>query len=118
MAGCEQLWKEGREFKLSMTGRDVHTPLKGGSLKAYLENKYRDRIDAGQLRLHGAMPHAETLAEMTRAKAVLFPGLWNHFPDKCMEAMTLGKVVIASDSGGQARTGWVKRSPVSPAARA
>ena len=99
---CDRLWKEGLDFRLELVGGDVPTPLKGGSLQAHFERKYRAHIDAGRLHFHGPQPQARCHEIMARAKAVLVPSLWENFPHTCMEAMALGKVVMASDSGGQA----------------
>lgn len=102
LAACEALWREGREFRLEMMGGDVHTPLKGGSLVDYLKRRYRKRLEDGLLVFSGALPHDECLNRMRAATAVVIPSLWENFPNTCIEAMSLGKVVIASESGGQA----------------
>jgi glycosyltransferase involved in cell wall biosynthesis len=39
---------------------------------------------------------------MREATAVVIPSLWENFPNTCIEALSLGKVVVASESGGQA----------------
>lgn len=102
LAACEELWREGAGFVLEMAGGDVHTPLKGGSLKAYLEKRYRHRIESGNLAFHGSLTHEECLHRMNEATAVVIPSLWENFPNTCIEAMALGKLVVASTSGGQA----------------
>lgn len=102
LKASERLWQEGGDFRLELVGGDVLTPLKGGSLRAYLENKYSDRIESGQLVFHGPQPHDKTLELMRGARAVLIPSLWENFPNTCIEAMLLGKAVVASDAGGQA----------------
>lgn len=42
------------------------------------------------------------MAHLRDATAVVIPSLWENFPNTCIEAMALGKVVVASKSGGQA----------------
>jgi len=102
IATCEELWRSGSDFVLEMIGGDVHTPLKGGSLTEFLKKRYAHRVESGNLVFHGALPHDECLEKMRTATAVAIPSLWENFPNTCIEAMSLGKVVIASTSGGQA----------------
>ena len=102
LAACEMLWREGRTFVLEMVGGDVHTPLKGGSLTAYLKNRYAHRVESGNLVFTGPMEHAACLRKMREASAVVIPSLFENFPNTCIEAMSLGKLVVASREGGQA----------------
>jgi glycosyltransferase involved in cell wall biosynthesis len=102
LAACEKLWQKGLAFTLDMVGGDVHTPLKGGSLTTFLKNKYAHRVTSGNLVFHGTLPHSECLQLMRRAGTVVIPSLWENFPNTCIEAMSLGKVVVASTQGGQA----------------
>jgi glycosyltransferase involved in cell wall biosynthesis len=102
LEAAERLWRDGVDFRLELVGGDVHTPLKGGSLEAHLKKRYRGRVEEGRLLFHGARPHGECLELMREATAVLVPSLWENFPNTCIEAMSLGKVVIASAQGGQA----------------
>lgn len=99
---AEQLWREGDEFVLELVGGDVHTPLKGGSLEAWLKKRYKHRIESGVLVFHGAQSHEACLNLMKQATAVMVPSLWENYPNTCIEAMSLGKVVVASAQGGQA----------------
>jgi glycosyltransferase involved in cell wall biosynthesis len=102
LAAAEELWREGHAFTLELVGGDVETPLKGGSLEAYLKKRYKRRLQEGKLIFHGAQSHAQCLRLMQEAGAVLVPSLWENYPNTCIEAMTLGKVVLASAQGGQA----------------
>lgn len=96
------LWRQGEEFVLELVGGDVYTPLKGGSLEAYLKKRYKNRIESGVLVFHGVQSHEVCLDLMKQATAVLVPSLWENYPNTCIEAMSLGKVVVASAQGGQA----------------
>jgi len=102
LATCEALWLAGIDFTLEMAGGDVHTPLKGGSMKAFLAKKYAHRIASGHLILGEAVPHDEVLEKMRQASVVVIPSLWENFPNTCIEAMALGKVALVSEEGGQA----------------
>jgi glycosyltransferase involved in cell wall biosynthesis len=102
LVACEELWREGRDFRMELVGGDVHTPLKGGSLIQFLKNRYAHRVESGQLVFCGSVQHTECLDRMRTATAVVIPSLWENFPNTCIEAMSLGKVVVASETGGQA----------------
>ena len=101
LLACRQLWDEGAEFTLEMAGGDVHTPLRGGSLRKHLETRYSDDIDNGRLRIHGPMDHEDCLNLVRSSHAVIVPSLWENFPNTCMEAMLLKKPVVIADHGGQ-----------------
>jgi len=102
LAASERLWEAGEGFVLELVGGDVPTPTKGGSLEAYLKRKYAKRIESGHLVIHGSQPHQRCLDLMASATAVVVPSLWENFPNTCIEAMALGKVVVGSSTGGQA----------------
>jgi glycogen(starch) synthase len=97
---CEQLWNTGEEFQLQLVGGDVHIPLRGGSYTRWLQERYEDRITSGQIRLTGNLSHEDCLDRMRSATAIALPSLYENFPNTCMEAMALGKVVVASSNGG------------------
>lgn len=46
------------------------------------------------------IPHTSLYPLIDKAKFILLPSLWENFPYACLEAMTLGKTVVASDAGG------------------
>jgi glycogen synthase len=71
-------------------------------------DRYRDRVHLTQ-----ELPRAQALAVLARARLVVLPSLWESFGYVAVEAMALGRPVIASRSGGLAeiiehdRTGWL-----------
>ncbi|HSH09714.1 MAG TPA: glycosyltransferase, partial [Oceanipulchritudo sp.] len=99
---CDRMWAGGASFRLELAGGDVHTPLRGGSLRKYLESRYKRHVDSGKLVFHGNIDYARCMELMQPARAVLVPSLWENFPNVCMEAMLRGKLVVASNNGGQA----------------
>jgi glycosyltransferase involved in cell wall biosynthesis len=48
----------------------------------------------------GEVNHNEVLAYIKQARLIVLPALWENFPYKLLESMSLGKLVIASDCGG------------------
>ena len=99
--GCDRLWRQGRNFELSLVGGDTFHWSKGTSVGAIIRHKYRHWIESGCLKLMGEVPHGETMRLMREAWAVVVPSLVENFPNTCIEAMAAGQVVLASTSGGQ-----------------
>ncbi len=100
---CDHLWSRGREFRLTLVGGDTPFGPRGVSVGAWLRWRYRRRIESGLLTIYGAALAPEALWQrLERAWAVIVPSVWENYPNVCIEAMSLGKLVIASTSGGQA----------------
>ncbi len=100
---CDHLWSRGRDFRLTLVGGDTPFGPRGVSVGEWLRWRYRRRIEAGLLTIHGAALAPEALWQRLRtAWAVIVPSVWENYPNVCIEAMSLGKLVIASTSGGQA----------------
>jgi glycogen(starch) synthase len=84
---------------------DVHAVLIGrdpgdeeGALRARVHAALapvRDRI-----LLTGELPREQALAIVARAEVVALPSLWESFGYVCVEAMALGRPVVASAAGG------------------
>ncbi len=101
--GCDYLWSRGYDFQLTLIGDDTSFGPRGMSVGVWLRQRYRRWIDAERLVITGASLPPETLWQrLGRAWAVVVPSAWENYPNVCIEAMALGKLVIASTSGGQA----------------
>ncbi len=99
---CGRLWDAGEDFRLTLIGADAEFLPKGTTVCTFLQQRYARWIDAGNLRLAGRLDHAGVLTHMQQAWAVIVPSFWESFSYTCMEAMGVGQVVLASQSGGQA----------------
>ncbi|MGB9754583.1 glycosyltransferase [Roseiflexus castenholzii] len=100
---CDHLWSRGYDFRLTLIGDDTPFGPRGMSVGAWLRRRYGRRIDEGRLIITGASLPPEALwRRLERAWAVVAPSTWENYPNACIEAMALGKLVIASTSGGQA----------------
>jgi glycosyltransferase involved in cell wall biosynthesis len=100
---CDHLWSHGRDFRLTLVGGDTPFGPRGMWVGAWLRWRYRRRIESGLLTIYGAALAPEALWQrLERAWAVIVPSVWENYPNVCIEAMSLGKLVIASTSGGQA----------------
>jgi glycogen synthase len=101
---CATLWSRGHEFRLTLMGGDTDYVAEGVRVSHYLRARYGRWIEAGLLVVRQDQPlDQEALwARLSEAWAIIIPSLWENFPNACIEAMGLGKLVIASRSGGQA----------------
>jgi glycogen synthase len=92
-----------------LIGRD--SGEEGGAMMDGFRRDTAEVID----RVHqlGELPREAALAVVARAEAVALPSLWESFGYVCVEAMALGRPVVAADVGGFAeivedgRSGWL-----------
>ncbi len=99
---CHSLWSEGLEFTLKCIGGDTGYVPEKTMVGDFIKKRYGKWIECGRLLLAGEKTHKSILEEMRNSAVVVIPSLWENFPHTCMEAMSLGKVVVASENGGQA----------------
>jgi len=99
---CAELWEQGQDFRLTLIGEDRHYAPLGIPVGEHLKRRFTPYITTGQLCLAGPLPREEVLTRLSQAWCIVVPSLWENYPNTCIEAMSLGKVVIASASGGQA----------------
>ena len=98
---CEELWGEGTDFRLRLIGGDTVFFPRNKLMSECLKERYAHRFEAGQVVYEGKIPPTEIAARLHDALAVLVPSLVENFPNVVLESMSLGRVVLASDSGGQ-----------------
>jgi glycosyltransferase involved in cell wall biosynthesis len=98
---CSRLWSAGEDFQLTLVGGDADFFPKATTVGAFIQQRYAKWIHSGHLRLTGQLDHAVVLDHMQRAWVVVIPSLIENFPNTCIEAMSVGQVVLASRSGGQ-----------------
>ncbi len=99
---CARLWEQGHSFTLELVGNDTEFYLVGTSMKAYLTEKFKRYVDAGQLIISAPLSRKKLFERMQRAWCLLVPSLYENHPNVCLEAMSLEVVVLASRQGGQA----------------
>jgi glycogen synthase len=97
---------------------DAHAYLIGrdpGEEGGALVERFLQAVQSVQDRVHllGELPRGAALAMVARATVVVLPSLWENLATVCLEALTLGRPVIASRAGGFAeviehdRSGWL-----------
>lgn len=91
---CRLLIKEGKKIKLIIAGK---LGTYGLSLKEEIEANNETWCE-----FTGHISREELKILYSRAKISCFPSWWENLPMVCLEAMTLGNVVIASKQGGMA----------------
>jgi glycogen(starch) synthase len=90
-------------------GRDLG--VHGGGAGEEFRRSVRSVAD--RVHLLGELPRAAALAVVAQAEVVVLPSLWESFGYVCLEAMTLGRPVVATRTGGfaelveEGQTGWL-----------
>jgi glycogen(starch) synthase len=83
---------------------DVHAVLIGRDAGGVAMERVESTLAAVRDRvvLTGELPRRDALAIVAGAEVVALPSLWESFGYVCVEAMTLGRAVVASRAGGLA----------------
>lgn len=102
VAACDRLWRAGRTFNLHLVGSDTPYYPQDCSVGDWIRRGYANWIEAGCLHLRGQLDHASLMGEINSAAFTVVPSRWENWPNTCIEAMSLGKVVVGSSHGGQA----------------
>ncbi|MFD2659286.1 glycosyltransferase [Paenibacillus thailandensis] len=97
----KEFWDTGLKSKLRVIGSDGFFSVKNSSFTDYLKKKYKKYVDNGFIKFEGLVPQKEAFEIISEAKVVFVPSLFESFSYAVVEAMARGKLVMASDSGGQ-----------------
>lgn len=96
------LWNEGFEHSLTMIGGGQHQyHPEGIDMLDYIKKKYPAEIRTGKLKLLGGIQPEQINSYLSSAHIVLIPSIVDNLPYTVPEAMSRGKVVLASIQGGQ-----------------
>jgi len=96
---AQQLMDEGLDFDVRFIGGDTMTGPACGSMRRYLE-KLASRAHADHFRFDSPRPRVELGPAIRGAAVCCFPSLWENYPNVCLEALALGKLVVGSNAGG------------------
>lgn len=95
------LWEENVKIPLKVIGADTIFPPKNTTFMEYLKKKYKKYINENLILFEGLLPSAEVQRRLEESHVVFVPSLFESFSYAVVEAMAKGKVVFASDNGGQ-----------------
>ncbi|MFY7947843.1 MAG: glycosyltransferase [Gemmatimonas sp.] len=84
-------------LQLKLIGGDTPFAPLGGSYREWLQARAPANVS-----FVGPLPRRELLAELARADVCILPSVFENWPNACLEAMQLGRVVIGSHHGGMA----------------
>lgn len=99
----KEMWDGGftKSVRLIGDGRHFFYP-KLMDMGKYLEKTYRNYIERGLLFLEGHISPGEIESRLRNAHVVIIPSIVDNLPYTTLEAMAMGKLVLASKEGGQA----------------
>jgi len=108
---CGYLWDEGHRFVLKLAGQSTLYVAKAVDMSDFIKTQYKRYIDRGFLKV---LPHSEGFLDikeqLAESRAVVHPSLMEPLGLTCVEAMSCGRAVVASSSGGHAEVIEHRRS--------
>jgi glycogen synthase len=95
-AALARVLAEHPDSHATLIGRDAGED--GGDVMT----RFRREVGSVAERVHvlGELPRDEALAIVARADVVVLPSLWENLANACLEAMALGRAVVATRVGG------------------
>jgi glycosyltransferase involved in cell wall biosynthesis len=103
LAYFRELWDKGFPHSLHIVGgTDIvyHPDMK--TMGQLVKEKYGPYMVKGLLQLHGKIEPTRIQQHLQDAHLIIVPSTIDNMPYVVMEAMSLGKIVLASKQGGQA----------------
>ncbi|MDH7462135.1 glycosyltransferase [Chitinophagaceae bacterium 26-R-25] len=98
----KKLWDNGFTSCLNViggTGIVYHPNMQ--TMGEFVRSEYGEYIDKGLLKLHGKISPSQMKQHLSDAHVILVPSIVDNLPYVVLEAMDMGKVVLASVQGGQ-----------------
>lgn len=94
-------WQQDKTLTLRLIGGLDHRYHPSGMLMGeIIKKEYKDYIDAGLLVIEGQIHPGQLKERISSAHAIIFPSRVDNFPYAVMECMAMGKIVLASTTGG------------------
>ena len=88
------------EAKFRFVGVSLPSPKMGQDMKTFLAQKLAAQAGSVQFRDPVALPQIPALLAQT--DICVFPSLWENFPNTCLESMSAGRGVVATEPSGMA----------------
>ena len=102
LAYCKDLWDNGFPHPLDIIGgTDIVFYPEMQTMGQLVNKQYADYIKKGLLRLHGKIQPSQIEEYLKDAHVIVVPSIVDNMPYVVMEAMSQGKIVLASVQGGQ-----------------
>ncbi len=102
LAYFKKLWDNGFQHPLHIVGgTDIVYHPEMQTMGQLVSKKYGIYIAKGLLQLHGKIQPRQIKEYLQDAHVILVPSIIDNLPYVVMEAMSLGKIVLASQQGGQ-----------------
>jgi len=96
-----RLLDEGHDIDVRIHGTDTRDSPGRRSVRDQLERLVPDGW-ADRFIIEGNLSREELAGRIVNATVCCFPSLWENYPYACLEAMSLGALVVGSDAGGMA----------------
>ena len=102
LAYFKELWDNQFPHPLYIIGgTDIVYHPEMETMGQLISKKYERYISAGQLILGNKIPPSSLESELKSAHVIILPSIVDNLPYVVIEAMALGKIVLASRQGGQ-----------------
>lgn len=102
LAAFKQIWGTGAKYKLKLIGDSTFFyHAKNCMMGQFIAKAYDAYIKEGLLEIVGSVEPAQLQNELAAARVILVPSTVDNFPYTVLESMAFGKVVLASEQGGQ-----------------
>lgn len=97
----KDMWDSGFDLPLKIIGGDTYFHPKGKMMGDYLREKFKYYYEHGLVIFEGLYAPDELQKRLGRAHMIVVPSLFESFSYSVVECLSLGKLTLASTSGGQ-----------------
>lgn len=102
LSDLKKMWDKGFKHPLHIVGgTDIVYHPEQLTMGQLVHNKYKKYIEEGLLIFRGKIKPSAIASELQSAHVIIVPSIFDNLPYVVIEAMALGKVVLASIQGGQ-----------------
>lgn len=101
MQYLQKMWNEGFNVPITIIGGGDHFfyPIQEDMI-VYFKKKYANEIKKGLIKFEGNLPPSELKNRLEKAHIIITPSIVDNLPYAVLEAMAMGKVVLASKNSG------------------
>lgn len=97
-----RMWDQGFDMPVTIIGGDDHFfyPVQQ-DMGSYLKSKFKRYFERGLISFTGNLSPEKLSRELDEARIIIVPSIVDNLPYTVIEAMSRGKIILASDDGGQ-----------------